>query len=717
METLLRWVHHPRRSFSAWYAALSGPARIVLFATLAYAVVMAVLAAEKIVTERAYAWDLGTYSQSLYTTAFEGRFFYYTADLPNNPGGSMFGAHFTPFLFLFVPLYRLLPSPATLVVVQTVALALGAPLVFRIARRRLKEERMAATLALLYLLHPAVEGVNWFDFHPEAFMIVFLLGTILAWEARRWRWLVLFLALTLATLEMAGVLVAVLGAFWALDMYLGRRAWRPLLRTRDFQVAVGLVALGTAWAWIGVRLVILANPGNALLAGGSDFWKVLGASSVGGVPWAIVSNPGRLVSALAYDGLVKLWYLILLFAPLCFWPFRRPLALLLLVPWLAIALPSNASVYYVVGNQYPAFVAPFLFYAAILGLERRARKPAALASPAPARSFAQVASSVPGQPAVLVAVGVAFFLVAAPIGAVDAVAYGTLPIPNEHTGWVQEMAALVAPGASILTQNDLFVLFANRANAYVIPDTTYFGPGDSFNRTLRAYFNESLYVFVDLEASLPEAAVTLLALESFPGFGVLAAADGALLLEKGYTGPPVFFVPFTGSYDAQELEILNGTVVSDPATSSGLALASVAGYTGPFWSGPGVQLWPGHYLVTYRLRVNSSASGQVLQLVGRVHPRFAYVLPRTVSSQATAVVLSTGALGCVLNLTSDNLTKASFGGAAGYVSITLPITAASLGLYDFTGYLPVSNPPILLDRVSIVEVSPLGYLQAASCSG
>jgi len=718
MASILETLRHPYSNLRSWQASLSDRERLVLLATAVYAILMSGLTVAKISALGTFAWDLGTFSQALYTTAFQGRFFYYTADVPNNPAGSMFGSHFTPFLFLFVPLYRLLPSPATILVAQTLVIAAGAPIVFRLARLRLKDERLAAVLAVAYLLNPVVQGVNWFDFHLEAFMMVFLLAAILAWEERAWLRFAIFIGLTLSTLEMAGVLVATVGLFWAVDILLARRSLHLALGVLEFRLAVLLAALGALWVYIGLQAIAYVNPGNALLSGGTGFWQVLGASSLLGVPGAAIANPGRLLAALAYDGGLKLWYLVLLFAPLLFWPLRRPLALLLVAPWLATAFTSNQPAYYVIGTQYGAFVAPMVFYAAILGLERKGRRRAEQTeSGGPSIAPPPSGRWSPSSPISMAALAVAFVLVASPASplAVGTYSSGGFPAYVAHDALVQEIVALVPPAASILTQNNLFPLFANRADAYVIPHTTFFGPGNSFNQTLQAYFNESEFVFVDGATSFTEAMVVLQALQTVSGFGILAAADGALLLERNHSGPPPLFFPFNATYGVRDLSLLNGITLADPAALSGAALASTPGYRGAFWEGPSVLLWPGTYTVTFRVRLNPVVSGAVLGLALRLRPGFISILPESVSARGSAVRLVTGLLSCAENLTVENVTGAMFPNGTSYSTFSIPLTADLYGFYDFAGFLPGTNATVSLDRVTVFQETAIPYVRTAAC--
>ena len=717
MLSPLRWVRQRVGNLQIWFASLSTARRAVLLAAVAYAFVMSGLTVAKFYTLRTYAWDLGSYSQSLWTTAFQGRFFYYTPDLPNNPSGSIFGAHFAPFLALLVPVYAAFPFPPTLLVLQSCVIAGGSWAVFRLAAARLKAEGIAALLALAYLLNPAVQAVNWFDFHPEAFMMVFLLATLVGWEERAWGWFGLFMALALSTLEMAGVLVAVLGLFWAIDL-LRRHPARTIVLSLEFRVAVAASLLGIASSLLGLGLLKLVNPGTALLGGGTDYWQVLGAHSLLGVPVAVVADPARFFAAITYDGLLKLWYLVLLFAPLAFWPMRRPLCLLLLAPWLVPALTSNFPFYYGVGAQYTAFVVPFLFYGSILGLDVKGpvHSDRRLGSTWWARvrgARLQGKTASKSNPLPLAVFSVVFLLVASPVGPLSLGVYtfGGFPSYTSHDSLVLEVAGLVPPRAAVLTQNNLFSLFADRSNAYVIPSSTYFMPGDSFNRSLRAYLNESQFVFLDLKTSLTESLVVLVALRTESGFGVVAAADGAILVERGYVGPPRLFVPFNETYRAGDLALLKGTRVADPAASGGFALASVPLQQGAFWTGPAVFLWPGTYTIGFRVRADPVSAGTIATLAFQIRPGFVSVLPRGVSSSGSAVSLSSGLLRCTENLSVANLTGADLPNPAAYVTVRLPLTVDLFGAYNFSGYLPGSSSTVYLDEITATQDSSTGYIR------
>ena len=89
-------------------------------------------------------------------------------------GRNLFGDH-TSFILLFlVPLYWIAPGAWIMFTAQSAAIAAGAIPVFLYGRKRLGSEWLALIGAGTYLLHPAVGWTNLENFHPDAFLGVFV---------------------------------------------------------------------------------------------------------------------------------------------------------------------------------------------------------------------------------------------------------------------------------------------------------------------------------------------------------------------------------------------------------------------------------------------------------------------------------------------------------------------------------------------------------------
>src|SRR5207302_2984933 len=91
---------------------------ITLFAgILAYVVAYSVVTWLKYESYGMYAWDLGVYDQSMYSTVHYGRLFFSTVEWPYTmsvvPAGTQHAVHSSPVLFLLLPIHALLPTPIT----------------------------------------------------------------------------------------------------------------------------------------------------------------------------------------------------------------------------------------------------------------------------------------------------------------------------------------------------------------------------------------------------------------------------------------------------------------------------------------------------------------------------------------------------------------------------------------------------------------------------
>ncbi|HET8578718.1 MAG TPA: DUF2079 domain-containing protein, partial [Methylomirabilota bacterium] len=185
------------------------PRRVLWVAVAAYALLFSFITVTRHLTFLTHALDLGYYVQLTWSLA-QGRGPYVSL-----PEMHAWGDHLSPIMYLFVPAFWVAPGAVTLLVAQSVILALGALPVFAIARHRLGDERPAAAFALLYLINPTLHGINVRDFHAAALAIPLLLAAMYLAEAGR-PWLAAAaVALTLTTREDAAVPVAGLGLWLA----------------------------------------------------------------------------------------------------------------------------------------------------------------------------------------------------------------------------------------------------------------------------------------------------------------------------------------------------------------------------------------------------------------------------------------------------------------------------------------------------------------------
>ncbi len=216
-------------------------------------------------------------------------------------GRNLFGDHSSFILVFLVPLYWIAPGAWIMFTAQSAAIAAGAIPVFLYGRRRLRSEWLALVGAGAYLLHPAIGWTNLENFHPDAFLGVFVGFALYAALERRWRLYVVSVVLALLVKEDASLVIVPLGIWVAV-----RRDRRIGLLTIVGSVAFMLVAM-----FVVMRSLIGVPTRNT--------WRI----PFGGVRGLIdttVTNPTALWRHLTSDG--RPWYLVQMTAPFA-WLFVR----------------------------------------------------------------------------------------------------------------------------------------------------------------------------------------------------------------------------------------------------------------------------------------------------------------------------------------------------------------------------------------------------------
>jgi uncharacterized membrane protein len=156
-----------------------------------------------------YSADLGNHDQAIWNTV-HGRLF----RLTNMAGlDSRLALHFEPILLPLSLSYLVYSDPRTLLVLQTVMVGLGALPVFWLAREKLNSDLAALVFPLAYLLFPALEAANLFDFHTVTLAVPFLLYAFYFLQSRRYGLFALFAILAMSCKEDIPLLVAMLGIY------------------------------------------------------------------------------------------------------------------------------------------------------------------------------------------------------------------------------------------------------------------------------------------------------------------------------------------------------------------------------------------------------------------------------------------------------------------------------------------------------------------------
>jgi uncharacterized membrane protein len=419
---------------------------------------------------------------------------------------SLLAFHVEPMLLLFVPLYALGGDVVWLLVIQAVAVGLGALPAFVLARRWSGSKWVGGAVAMAYLLSPLGQWAVLSDFHTSTLAAPLLVFAVERLSAGRQVTGLALAALALSAREDVGPVVAGLGVLATVKA--GAFGVPPTARVAAPRAGVSgstpaarglerrrlgtcLVGVGVAWTVVCVA-VLRAYSGGAV----SPFADRYAAILANGLP--AVGDALSRPADLGY-----LWTLVVSGAWL---GVLAPLALLPSLPSLAINLLSSSPWMASGRAHYSGLVLPWVVVAAS----------AALASPRVWRLRPTLAASL------VASSGLAYVLAGAgPLGGDYAPAEVTA-----HARLANALAASIPQADAVSASASLVPHVSRRARVYVFPAVL-----------------DADAVLIDVTASPgPTSAgdVYLHVRDMLAGGGwsIGHAEDGVLLLERDPEAPP-----------------------------------------------------------------------------------------------------------------------------------------------------------------------------------
>lgn len=326
--------------------------RVVFAAALLAGILFGALALLRHWSFHSTASDLAVFDQVLWNT-INGRFMESTLSLARCDPHSFFGDHFSPALLLILPAYVLFPRPETLLVVQTIALALGVWPVYLLSRRFLPSTGQRLVWVAAYVLSAPLSFVALYDFH-EITLAVAPLGFAMYFLATK-RTVPMILSLLVALL--AKEEVAVIGVGFGVALALQRRWWPSAL------VIVGSIAAFV----VTLKVVIPA------FADGAPYQYLGRYASLGRdeaeIARTLLLDPLRALAVLGKGEVgSKVVFVLSLFGPGLGLALRSKWALVTALPTLGYLMLSDYGGFHTLHNQYGAPLIPLALGASILGV-------------------------------------------------------------------------------------------------------------------------------------------------------------------------------------------------------------------------------------------------------------------------------------------------------------------------------------------------------------
>jgi uncharacterized membrane protein len=377
--------------------------------------------------------------------------------------------------------------------------------VFWLARDRLKSDWAGAALAVAYLLAPALQGALLSDFHAVSMTVSLLLFGFYFLYAQRYGAFLACMVLSALAKEDVPLLVAAIGAYalvfaaWITDDQRERR------RTRWVGVSVAL--MGLVWFVLCVQVIQPAYHGlpnspfthRLAIFGPTAKASLLNLLRDPRLLWHWLNRPEirtYMFGLLASAGYVSLF---------------SPVLLALSAPVVAMNVLSTWDWTYSEGAHYSASIMAFIFIAAIFGLDFLAHQLSRWTKLSRAWTVNGLAVVV-----LLVAGAHHYQIGISPLSA----SYSP-PRITAHHRLAQAMMERIPPDAALSAQSGLYPHLSHRKKAYFFPAV-----------------NDAEYVLLDVTGSsypiaAPEVQSTAKSLLDSGQFGVLAAEDGYVLLQRG----------------------------------------------------------------------------------------------------------------------------------------------------------------------------------------
>ena len=289
-------------------------------------------------------------------------------------GFHVLGDHIEWVLFLILPIYLIFKTPITLILFQSVLISIGAFVVYILSRKVLKSELAAFLMCLTYLIHPAIQYVILFDFHPTVLPLPFIFLAVYSLIQKNYKILALSLFFIGICKEYFVLMLIPFGIFiFFIDIEKSKKFTKfkrvSFASLFSKQRIVGLVILlvGIAWFLINFKVLIpMLYKGIYYYFNANSYF----GTSIGEIIKTILLNPLKVIKfVFTID---KLAFLILFSAPVFFglFSFFAPEFLFLGVTELSILLlyQTNSLSEIVYHHQIPLMA--IVLVATIIGIKR-----------------------------------------------------------------------------------------------------------------------------------------------------------------------------------------------------------------------------------------------------------------------------------------------------------------------------------------------------------
>ena len=275
---------------------------------------------------------------------------------------SHFAVHVSPVYYLMLPFYWLVPTPATLQVLQAAVITSAVIPLWKIGKHHGLTGGQRMLVCVVLLLFPAYSGGTSYDIHENCFLTPLILWLLYGIDRKNTAITAIAAVLTLMVKEDAAVYVAVV-ALWLIV--------KTVLRFKKLDVQnliTGIVLLAISLGWFFLVTGYLAKSGDGVMTYRYNNFMYDGSSSLITVIKSVILNPMKAVYE-CVDA-EKLYFIAMTLLPLLGLPLltRRYERYILLIPYILVNLMSDYQYQHDIFFQYTFGSNAFLVYLTVVNL-------------------------------------------------------------------------------------------------------------------------------------------------------------------------------------------------------------------------------------------------------------------------------------------------------------------------------------------------------------
>mgnify|MGYP002783536176 FL=1 len=266
------------------------------------------------------------------------------------------GQHFVIDFILWLPIYALFPTGATLVILQVALMTAGGLVLYATSRHYLPTN-IAVLIVAAYFGANTVIGPTLANFYEYCQIPLFVFSMLWAFAKRKWSLFWLFVALTLGIREDTGI------TLFGFGLYL-------IYTRRHARVGIALCLVSFAYVSLITNQVmeLFSNDNSRLYLKGifGKFAPGNDSPSTLQILWGMITHPVEVFKSLFIPFDRRVRYMLNHWLPLLFVPVISPTAWITISPPLLVLLIQERKLALGVNIRYALTVMPGIYYGAII---------------------------------------------------------------------------------------------------------------------------------------------------------------------------------------------------------------------------------------------------------------------------------------------------------------------------------------------------------------